>query len=256
MHAAPVGDHSAVKSPLVAQYILQQPLVLADVGAAVEVVRTHYRPCASLGHCGLESGQVYLIEGAVGEVYVGVVAAMLLIVEGIVLHAGGHAVALHALNIGHHHSGGQIGILAHILEVAPVERRAQYVHTRPEEHILLAVAGLLAYALAVERGHLGVPGGGEAGQGGESGHRVVGPPGLVPLVPEHLGTHPVGAVGAPQFGDPQPGHTRRTEFRLRMYHAYLLFGGHPAQSIGHRGLYRSRIGGCGRHYGKRHSKQY
>ena len=56
-------------------------------------------------------------------------AALLLVVERIMLHAGCHSVCLHSFDVGHNHGRRQIGVFTHILEVAAIQRSAVNVHT-------------------------------------------------------------------------------------------------------------------------------
>ena len=147
------------------------------------------------------------------------------------LHAGRDSVGLHALDVGNHHRGGEVGVFAHVLEVASVEGSAVDVDSGTEEHGLVAVAGLFSYALAVEQRHVLVPGGCEAGQRGEGNAGVIGPAGLVPFVPEDFGAYPVGAVGGPDFGNAETRHSAGAELGLGVDHGDLLFQRHSAERI-------------------------
>ncbi len=199
--------------------------------AAVEVVRAHDAPCPALDDGLAECGQVYLVERAVVEIDVDRVAVRLLVVERIVLDACGHALLLYLADVGHGHLAGKVGVLAHVLEVAASERRAVYVDAGTEQHVLLAVARLGTYRAAVERRHVAVPSRGQGRERGIGRARVVGPAGLLPLVPQHLGTYAVRAVGAPQLGDAQTRHAGRREFRLGVDHGYLFVERHSRQCV-------------------------
>ena len=229
--AAPVADNHPVEAPVVLQYLVEHRGVMAVVLVLIQVVGTHDGPRPTLLHGSTEGGQVDFVEGAVAHLDVHLVAILLIVVQGVVLHTGGHTLRLQTLHVGHHHARGKVGILTQILEVAPAERRAVDVHTRAQHHVLVAVQSLLAQALAVEAGQFGVPGGSQTGQCGECHTRVVGLSGLLPLVPEHVGAHTVGAVVRPQIGEAQPLHTRRRELRLRVYHSYLLVQRHALQGV-------------------------
>ena len=222
VYAAPVGDDRPVEAPLALQDFIQQTGVLAAMLAFVEVVGAHDGPGLPLLHGGLEGGQVNLVERAVVHDDVGVVAVHLVVIQRIVLDADGHAVALHALHIRHHHPGSQIRIFSKVFEVAPVQGRAVDVHPGAQEHVLFAIARLLADAPAVEQGHVGVPGSGQARQRGKGHARVIGPAGLIPLVPQHFRTHAVGAVVCPQLRNAQAADARAAELGLRVNHVDLF----------------------------------
>ncbi len=180
---------------------------------------------------GLEGGQVYLVQGAVADDDVHLVAVLLIVVEAIVLYAGGNAQGLHLLHVGHHHAAGQVGVFAHVLEVASAQRRAVDVHAGAQYHVLAAVEGLLAKAVAVEGGHLGVPCGGQAGKGREGYAGVVRLPRLLPLVPQHVGAHAVRAVVRPEVGEAQPLDAGAGELALGVYDVDFLGERHAPQGI-------------------------
>ena len=229
--AAPVGDDAAVEAPLTAQNVVQQHAVVAAVLAQIAVVGAHDAPRAAVDHRPAEGRQVDLAQGPFADHDVDRSAPLLLVVQGEVLDAGRHAVLLQLLDVGHDHLARQAGVLTHVLEVAAVERRAVDVDTRAQQHILLAVAGLFADGPAVAGGHLRVPRGGQGRQCREGRDRVAGPAGIVPAVPFDLGADPVGTVAHHQFGDPQPRHAGRGEFRLGVAQGHLLLEGHSLQGI-------------------------
>ncbi len=160
-------------------------------------------------------------------------AVHFVIVQGKVFDAGSHAVLLHAPDIRHHHLSGQIGVFAHVLEVASVERCTVNVDTGPQQDGLVAIARLFADALPVKERHFGVPGCCQAGQGRESHAGVVGAPGLFPLIPQHIGTYAVRTVVRPYIGNAQTGHACTAELALRMGQLYFLFQGQTAQCVFH-----------------------
>ena len=124
-------------------------------------------------------------------------AVAFLIVETIVLEAGCHAVFLYFLNVRHTHLPRQIRVFAHILEIASVIWCTVDIDARSQKHILLTVACLFSYALAVEGGKIAVPACSKTGQCRECRAGIIGPSGLVPLIPEHFRTYAVRAVGGP-----------------------------------------------------------
>ena len=257
--AAPVGDDHAVEAPFSFQDVAEQALVVAVELAVQEVVRTHDGPGAALRDRRLEGGQVDFIEGAVIHIHVGIRAPGLLVVDGEMLHAGRHAVFLHALHIGDDHLRRQVRVLTHVFESPSVERGASHVDAGTQQDVLAAIAGFFAYALSEEPGVLPVPGRGERGKGGIGGAGVVGPSGLAPLVPEDLGPYAVGTVGVPDLRDAQPGHARGAEFGLGVGHRHFLLQGHPREGVFHPLLERSggvQVGGSVVFLGKGAGRQY
>ena len=204
VRSAPVGDDAAVEAPLTAQNIVEQHAVVAAVLPQIAVVGAHDAPHTAVDHRTVEGRQVEFAQGALAHNDVDRRAPLLLVVQGKVLDAGSHTVLLKRPDVGNGHCAGQAGVLAHVLEVAAVERRAVDVDSGTQQDILAAVAGLLADGTAVEGGHPGIPRGGEGRQRREGRNRVVGPAGVAPAVPLNLGAHAVGAVAHPQFGDTQP----------------------------------------------------
>ena len=139
MTATPVGDDDTVEAPVVLQDLVQKSGIMTVVLVLVEVVGTHDSPCASFLHGSLEGREVDLVEGTVGYLHIHLMTVFLVVVQGIVLHAGSYAQRLQSLDIGHHHTGGEIGIFAHVLEVTATEGGAVDVHARTQNHALLPV---------------------------------------------------------------------------------------------------------------------
>ena len=212
----------------------------------IQVVRCHDSPSLTLLHGSLESRQIDFIESAVIDNHICGVAVHLLVVEGIVLHAGSYAIALHTLDVGHHHLCCQIRVFAHILKVAAVERSAVNVHTGAKNHSLFAVTSLFTNRDTIEQRQVAVPRSCKASESRESHARIVGPAGLVPLVPLNLGANAVRSVGHPHLGNTKALHTGRAKFRLGMAHSHFLLKGHALEGILHahlNGLAVIEIGG-------------
>ena len=241
VHAAPVADHHAVKAPFPAEDLVQQDLVGAQVLVVIEVVGSHHGPGVALLDRRLEGRQIDLIQGTVVHDGVRDMAVHLAVVQGEMFHAHGNAVGLHALHVRNDHFPGKIRVLAHILEIASVQRETVDVHAGAQQDGLVPVAGLLADALAIQAGEFAVPGGSEAAQGRERRDGVIGPSGLVPLVPEDFGPDSVRTVGTPHFGDAQARDTRGTELGLGVDHRNFLVQRHAGESIVHPRLQRLGI---------------
>ena len=159
-------------------------------------------------------------------------AVTLLVVEAIVLQTHSHTVLLHLLNIRYAHLSGEERVLAHILEVSSVVRRPVDVHARAEQHVLLTVACLLTYALSVERGGLSVPSRCKTSECGVGGAGVVGPSGLIPIVPFHFRTDSVRAVGTPEFRNTKTRHAWRRKFALGVENRHFFLHCHSGESVG------------------------
>ena len=177
------------------------------------------------------------MQRAVGDDDVDLVSVLLVVVERVVLHARRHAVALQSLDVRHHHGRREPRVLAHVLKVAPVERRAVDVDARAQQDVLAAIQGFLAKAPAIEASHVRVPCGGETGERGERHARVVALAGLHPFVPKHVGAHAVRAIVGPEVGQAKAGHATGGELALRVNHANLLVERHARERVFHALLY-------------------
>ena len=208
MAASPVGDYHTIEAPVLLQDLVEHDIIVAVVLVLIEIVGAHDSPGTTLLHSGLESGQVDLVQGTIADDDIHLMTVFLVVVQRIVLHAGSDAFRLQSLNIRHYHPRGQEGVFAHILEVAAIERGAEDVHARAQHHTLVAIEGFFAQALAVETGEVGVPGGSQTGEGREGHTRVVGLSGLLPFIPEHIGSHAMRTVVGPQVGESETLHAR------------------------------------------------
>ena len=161
---APVRLEKALEAPLVAQYPRLEVLVLGRPESVDLVVGRHHAEDPRLLHGRAERGEVYLVERPQVAVRVHRVAVPLLVVEAEVLDRRGDVVALHAPDHRHAHPRGEARVLAEVLPVASVERRARDVYAGAEQLVHPAVAHLRAEHLSVEPRHLRVPGGREGGE--------------------------------------------------------------------------------------------
>ena len=137
--AAPVGDDDTVEAPVVLQNLVEHRGIMAVVLVLIEVVGAHDGPGSALLHSSLEGGQVYLVEGTVGDDDVHLMTVFLVVVEGVMLHTGSDTLRLQALYVWHYHTGDQPGIFAHVFEVTTVEWGAEDVDARAEHHALVPV---------------------------------------------------------------------------------------------------------------------
>ena len=144
VRAAPVTDHHTIEAPVALQDIVQQYAVMTVVLIVVQVIGTHQRPRTTFLHGSLEGRQIDFVEGTVADLHVHLMAVGLIVVQRIVLHAGRDAFRLQTLHIGHHHARCKEGVLAHVFEIAAIERCAENVHTGTENHVLVAVEGFFA----------------------------------------------------------------------------------------------------------------
>ena len=199
----------------------------------VEVVGTHHAPRLAFLHGSLEAGQIDFVEGSVADNHVHLMAIFFVVVEAIVLHATCHATALQALNVWRHHLRRQIRVFAHVLEVAPSERRPVDVHARAQYHAFATIQSLLAQSVSVCSGSLGIPRCCETGEGRESHAGVVGLSCLFPFVPKHIGANAMRSVVGPEVGHAETLHAGTRELALRMDDVNLLGQRHAAERIFH-----------------------
>ena len=181
---------------------------MAIVLVLIEIVGAHDSPCPTLLHSSLEGRQIDFMKSTIADDDIHLMTVFLVIVQGIVFHTGCDTLRLKSLNIRHHHSGSQPGILAHIFEVAAIQRGAVDVHARTQHDMLATIEGLFAQALTIELGETRIPGGSQTGKSRESHTGVVGLTSLLPLIPKHIGTYAMRSIVGPQIGEAQTFHTR------------------------------------------------
>ena len=147
------------------------------------------------------------------------------------LHTSRNALGLQALDVRHHHAGGEIWVFAHIFKVTAVERCAENVHTGTENHVFVAVESLLSKALAIDAGKRWVERSGEASERGKSDTRVVGLSRLAPFVPQHIGANSMWSVIGPQVGESETRHAGCRKFTLCMYYGDFFIESHAVERI-------------------------
>ncbi len=179
----------------------------------------------------LERVEVDFAHGTFGHADIDAEAVGLLVVQHEMLQTAGHPVGLGSPDVGHHHFGGQHGVLAHVLECTSVERCALDVDTGTQHDILATEGKLLADGMAIERGEVAVPGGCQTRQRGEGHNVVVSPAGWAPCVPLQFLAYAVGAVVHVELSDAKPGDAGRGELTLCMEHFDFLLSSHAAQCI-------------------------
>ncbi|UOZ03065.1 hypothetical protein MUY22_29915 [Amycolatopsis sp. WQ 127309] len=219
--AVPVGDDEAVEAPVLLGRVLEQGGVFVGVHAVHETGGGHDGRRVALLHRLLERRVVDLVEGALVDDRVGVVAVLLGVVGHQVLEVGHHVVGLHALDVLRRHRAGQVGVLARHLEDAPAARVAHEVDVGPEVDADALRLGLGADDLAVGQFGGRVP----ARRGGHRGRQRRRP------AHDHAGT----AVVQVQRGHAQPGdrghHTGVPGELGAVRHRQLLVGGHLRQHL-------------------------
>ena len=167
--AAPVGDDSPVKAPLLAQDIHQQVVVLVGVGIVHLVVGRHDGLGVRLLDHNFKGGEVQFPQGALVQHRVACHAAQFLTVHGKVLGTGGNAVFLNAPDIGSRHLTGEVGVLGEILKAASAQGAALHVQARAQQYIHPVRGGLLAQCPAHFFTQRRVPAVGHGGGGGKTG---------------------------------------------------------------------------------------
>ena len=118
---APVGDHKALKAPLIPEDVLQKMLVFVGIDPVNPIVGGHNALGVGLLHHDFKAGEVDFPEGALVHDGVGGLTAQLGIVGGKVLGAGGHTLRLNAPDVACGHFTCQIGVFTEILEVTAAQ---------------------------------------------------------------------------------------------------------------------------------------
>ena len=202
--AAPVGDHKAVKAPLVPEDFRKQMGILIGVGAVYFVVGGHDGLGAALFDGNFKVGEVQLPQGALVHHAVAGHAQQLLGVGRKMLGAGGNSVFLYAPDEGGCHFSAQVGVLGVVLKVPPAQGAALGVQAGPQQNVDLLAGGLLSDGAAAQGGQRLVPAVGDAGGGGKAGGWLAGVDAqMVPL--SQLLAYTVGAVGQEHTGHPRLG---------------------------------------------------
>ena len=130
----PVRHHDAVEPPLAHEEVALER-VLGHRGAVDAVVGRHDRPHAGLPHDRLERREVDLAQRALADADVHGHPLGLRVVPDEVLDRGADAALLHAAHVRGADPGGQVRILAQVLEVPPAVRRAVQVDRRGEQDV-------------------------------------------------------------------------------------------------------------------------
>ena len=99
VHGAPVGHHNAIKSPLLPQYVRQQPGVFAGVDAVDQVVGAHDAFGAASSYGSFKSRKINLAQRTLRYDAVYCHAAELLAIGREMLYTGRHALFLQAGDI-------------------------------------------------------------------------------------------------------------------------------------------------------------
>ena len=172
---APIRHDQPLEAPVVAEHLVQEPVVLAAIGTVEAVVRTHHRPGLRFAHRDFKPAQIQLAQGALVHNRVDGHAPVFLIVGREVLDRGAYAPGLHAAN----QCGGQLArqqrVFRKVLEVAAAKRVSLDVHAGPKQHSDLLGDTLVAQRLADLLQQHRVPAAGQGAGGRETGggHRAV-----------------------------------------------------------------------------------
>ena len=165
----PVGHNRSLIAPLVAEDGLYEFLALRSIDAVDIVIGGHHRPGLALLDGNLETLEVDLTEGTLGNAGIVAHAVGLLIVGSEVLDACTHVVLLHTGDIGTGSLTSHHGVLRVVFEVTATEGVAHDVQGRGQQHVGTILLHLLADGLTHLFDELGVPGRGKQGADGEVG---------------------------------------------------------------------------------------
>lgn len=159
VRTTPIGDDHAVKTPLGAQDVGEQVLVLVGVGTVDEVVGAHDHPWLRTSAHDLEAGQVDLAHRALVHDGIRGHAAQFLRVDSEVLGAGGGSRRLNSLDEARCHASCKDRILGKVLEVTSAQGRALDVEARAEQDVDAESPRLQSECLAHLAGQVRIPGG-------------------------------------------------------------------------------------------------
>lgn len=167
--AVPVAHDQALPPPLLAQQLVQQPLVVAAKGAVDAVVARHEAARPAVPHGQLERLEINLAQGAVGDDGVGGVALVLLVVAHKVLDGGLDAGGLDAVDQGGRAQPREHGVLAQGLEATAAQGRALHVDGGAQDDVGALGLGLVAHLGACFAQQGQVEGGAQGGPAWEAG---------------------------------------------------------------------------------------
>ena len=190
---APVGYDHAVKAPVPAQHLGQQPGIIAGMYIVDTRIAAHDGFRLRIFYDGFKRGQVQLAQGALINLAVAVEALVLLIVGGKVLKARARAALLCALHPRRAHCARDKRVLGEILEITPTQWIALDVDAGAEHDVHAVGKPLLADGPALGFQQFGIPRRAARHGGGKAGRRL----GLVHA--QHVGAvflaaHAVGTV--------------------------------------------------------------
>jgi hypothetical protein len=197
--AFPVGEDEAFEAEVALEDLVEEIVVFAGPVALDAVVGAHDGERVGDVERDLEGEEVGLAHGAMVEMHVDGVAKGFLIVEGVVFDVADDLVGLDAAGEVADFGAGEEWVFAGVLEVAAVARLAHEVHASADGHVVALVAEFAADDGTVEEGGVGIPGGGEAEDGGKQG-------GIATVAGGHADTD--GGVGEVDVGDVEAGNTR------------------------------------------------
>ena len=157
VRGAPVAHDDAFVAPTVAQNVGKQSAAMCRVDAVHEVVAAHQASRLAFLHSGFEGGEVDFVQRPLVHVVADAVAVVVGVVAEEVLDGRRNAFPLGADDV----VGGclpcQIGVLAHVLEVASAEGRAIDVDAWAEDDVDAAGAAIACQGATVALGHVAVP---------------------------------------------------------------------------------------------------
>ena len=145
----PVGEHEAVKAPLVAQQSAHKVAVGLRELSRNFVVRPHHCPRTGVFHTHLESLEIYLPQSTSAHAGVVVFFSGLLVVGHEMFKARAYAFVLYAFDYFRREDTRQIRVLRIILEIAAAQRVAHYVDAGSKQHVHAIAARFLAHKLAL-----------------------------------------------------------------------------------------------------------
>ena len=148
VHSAPVRDDEALKAPVVAQHLRQEPLVVRRVGSVDLVVRAHNGPGLGLLDRRLKGREVDFPDGPLVGLRGDAHPAGLLIVQGEMLDGCADMLRLDTLDVGRRHLSGYDRVFGEVLEIAAAEGVPLDIDGRSEHHGQILRLALVSDGLA------------------------------------------------------------------------------------------------------------
>ena len=141
----PVGDNKTLIAPFAPQNIGDQLIVVVAPNAVDQIIAGHEAQGVGFLYADFKALEVDFPLCPLGQPGVALVAAGFLVVAGIVLGAGGHALTLDTPHHGGGDFAGEQGVFGVVFKVPSAQGVAVDVHAGAEQHLASLGKHLLAH---------------------------------------------------------------------------------------------------------------